>query len=148
MGLMQERHNSIANALELCLSCTHPSVGVPCSLNADWIDRSSNRHPFTQDAPFNWPQYGSVNPLRPRQNGRHFADDTFKRIFLNENVRISLRISLKFVPKVRNNNIPSLVQIMAWRLVGAKPLSEPMLLYVPTIYASLGLNELKHYWFS
>ena len=40
MGLMQERHNSIANALELCLSCTHPSVGVPCSLNADWIDRS------------------------------------------------------------------------------------------------------------
>ena len=27
-----------------------------------------------------------VNTLRPRQNGRHFADDTFNRIFLNENV--------------------------------------------------------------
>ena len=26
------------------------------------------------------------NTLRPRQNGRHFSDDTFKRIFLNENV--------------------------------------------------------------
>ena len=30
-----------------------------------------------------------LNTLRPRQNGRRFADDTFKRIFLNENVRIS-----------------------------------------------------------
>ena len=25
-GLVQERHNSIANALELCLSCTNPSI--------------------------------------------------------------------------------------------------------------------------
>ena len=39
------------------------------------------------------------NTLRPRQSGRHFADDTFKRIFMNENVRISIHISLKFVPK-------------------------------------------------
>ena len=29
------------------------------------------------------------------------ADDTFKRIFLNENVKISIKISLKFVPKVQ-----------------------------------------------
>ena len=28
----------------------------------------------------------SINTLRPRQNGRHFADDIFKSIFLNENV--------------------------------------------------------------
>ena len=41
-----------------------------------------------------------VNTLRPRQNRRHFADDTFKLIFLNENIRISIKISLKFVPKV------------------------------------------------
>ena len=40
-----------------------------------------------------------VNTLRPRQYGRHFADDTFKRIFVNENVRISIKISLRFVPK-------------------------------------------------
>ena len=39
-----------------------------------------------------------INTLRPRQNGRRFADDTFKRIFLNENVRILIKISLKFVP--------------------------------------------------
>ena len=37
------------------------------------------------------------NTLRPRQNGRHFADDNFKLIFVNENVRISIKISLKFV---------------------------------------------------
>ena len=65
--------------------------------------------------------------MRPRQNGRHFADDTFKRIFLNENVRISIKISLKFVPKGPINNIPALVQIMAWRRPGDKPLSEPMM---------------------
>ena len=29
---------------------------------------------------------GSVITLRPRQNGRHFADDIFKCIFINENV--------------------------------------------------------------
>ena len=39
------------------------------------------------------------NTLKPRQNGRHFADDTFKCIFLNENVWISIEIPLKFVPK-------------------------------------------------
>ena len=68
-----------------------------------------------------------VNTLTPRQNGRRFADDIFKCIFLNENARIALKISLKFVPKVRINNIPSLVQIMAWRRPGDRPLSEPMM---------------------
>ena len=68
------------------------------------------------------------NTLRPRQNGRHFADDTFKRIFLNENVRILMKISLTFVPKAPINNIPALVQMMAWRPPGDKPLSEPMMI--------------------
>ena len=72
------------------------------------------------------------NTLRPRQNGRRFPDDIFKYIFLNENVWISLKISLKFIPKVRINNIPLLVQIMAWRRPGDKPLSEPMLVSLPT----------------
>ena len=68
-----------------------------------------------------------VNTLRPRQNGRRFPDDIFKYILLNESVWISLKISLKFIPKVRINNIPALVQIMAWRRPGDKPLSEPMM---------------------
>ena len=69
----------------------------------------------------------SINSLRPRQNGRLFADDTFKCIFLNENIRISNKISPKFVPKGLINNIPAFVLIMAWRRPGNKPLSEPML---------------------
>ena len=68
-----------------------------------------------------------INILRPRQNGRHFPDDIFKCIFLNENVWISLKISLKFVPKGPINNIPASVQIMAWHRPGDKPLSEAML---------------------
>ena len=76
--------------------------------------------------------HGRINTLRPRQNGRHFADDIFKCIFFNENVWISLKISLKFVLKGPINNIPALVQIMAWRHPGDKPLSEPMLVDLPT----------------
>ena len=51
---------------------------------------------------------------------------------MNENVRISTNISLKFVLKGLINNIPALVQIMAWRRPGDKPLSEPMLASLPT----------------
>ena len=78
-----------------------------------------------------------LNTLRPRQNGSHFADDTFKCIFLNENVIISIKISLKFVPKDPINNIPALVQIMAWRQAGNKPLSELMMV---SLLTHLGLN--------
>ena len=79
-----------------------------------------------------WDVCSEFNTLRPRQNGRHFADDNYKHIFLNENVRISIIISLKFVPKGPINNIPALVQIMAWRRPGDKPLSEPMMVRLPT----------------
>ena len=54
-------------------------------------------------------------------------DAIFKRIFLNENIWIPIEISLKFVPKGSINNIPALVQIMAWRRPGDEPLSEPMM---------------------
>ena len=74
----------------------------------------------------------AFNTLRPRQNGRHFTDDTFKYIFLNENVIISAKISLKLVPKGPINNIPALVQRMAWRRPGDKPLSEPVMVRLPT----------------
>ena len=56
----------------------------------------------------------------------------FKRFSLNENVRISIEISLKFVLKVQINNITELVQIMAWRRAGNKPLSELMMVRLPT----------------
>ena len=58
-------------------------------------------------------------------------DDLFKCIFLNENVWISIKVSVKFVPKGPIYNIPALVQIMAWRRPGDKPLSEPMIVRLP-----------------
>ena len=77
---------------------------------------------------FQWYQgYTVINTLRPRRNRRRFADDIFKCIFLIENVWISITISLKFVPEGPINNISALVQIMAWRRPGDKPLSEPMM---------------------
>ena len=76
--------------------------------------------------------FTALNTWRPRQNGRHFADNVFKCIYLNENVWILLKISLKFVPKGPVNNIPSLVQVMAWCRPGNKPLSEPMMVSLLT----------------
>ena len=72
------------------------------------------------------------NTLRPKQNGRHFADDILKCIFWNENVWIPNNISLKFVPKGPINNNAALVQVMAWRREGDKPLSESMMVRLPT----------------
>ena len=74
----------------------------------------------------------SFNSLRLRLNRRPFAVDTFKCIFLNENDRISIKISLKFGTGGPVDHIPTLVQIMAWCRPGDKPLSEPMMVRLPT----------------
>ena len=50
-----------------------------------------------------------INSFPPGQNIRHFADDISRWIFLNENVWISMKISLNFVPKGSINNITALV---------------------------------------
>ena len=72
------------------------------------------------------------NTFRPRQTVRHFADDIFKCIFVNGNVWISLKMSLKFVPMNRINIISTLVHFLnQWWLVYWR------------IYASLGLTELN-----
>ena len=88
---------------------------------------------------------GRFNTLSSRQNSSHFPDDIFKCIFVNENICISIKISLKFVPKGPVNNISALVQTLAWCRPGDKPLSEPVTVSLPTHidYASLDLNELS-----
>ena len=43
-----------------------------------------------------------------------------------------LKISLKFVPRGPINNISTLVQMMAWRRTGDKPLSEAMMIILLT----------------
>ena len=55
------------------------------------------------------------------------ADDISKCIFFNENDRIPIQVSLKFVHKGPTDNKPALVKVMAWRRTGDKPLPEPML---------------------
>ena len=92
------------------------------------------------------PDIFEFNTLRQRQNGRHFPDVIFKWIILTDNVWISITISLKFVPKGSINNIPVLVQVMAWCRPGDKPLSEPMMVRYHCIYVSLDLNELVVKW--
>ena len=62
------------------------------------------------------------------------ADDNFKWIFLNEIDRILIEISLKVVAMSPIDNKPALVQVMAWRRTGDKPLSEPMLIHFTDAY--------------
>ena len=49
-----------------------------------------------------------------------------------EMYKFSIKISLKSVPEGPINNIPVLVQLMAWRRPGDKPLSEPMMVKLLT----------------
>ena len=67
-----------------------------------------------------------------RDKWRPFRRRHFQCIFLNGNVWIPIKISLKFVPKGPIYNIPTMVQIMAWRRPGNKPLFEPMGVSLPT----------------
>ena len=54
----------------------------------------------------------------------NLADD----IFMNEEFCISIRISLKLiVARGQIDNMPALVQVMAWRRIGDKPIPEPKL---------------------
>ena len=120
------------------LDGTRPSAGAVlttkshiffCVMKFHWLPPSNyycdavfRRH--TMQAPkwiingWNW------TVLRPRQNGRHFSEDTLQHIIVNENLWISIKISLKFVPEGQINNIPALVQIMAWCRPGDMPLFE------------------------
>ena len=62
-----------------------------------------------------------VNSSTPGQNGRHFADDICKSIFVNEKFRILNKISLKYISKGLIYNKAALAQVMAWRQTGDKP---------------------------
>ena len=72
-------------------------------------------------------------PLR-----RHFADDIFKYIFMNEKLWISIKFSLNFIPEGLIDNKWALVQVMAWRRRWTKAD-----LVHRRIYAALGGDEFK-----
>ena len=62
-----------------------------------------------QDLQFDHNLFSTFNSSPPEQNGHYFPDDNFKCIFVNENLYILIKISLKFVPKVPIDNNPALV---------------------------------------
>ena len=55
------------------------------------------------------------------------SDDIFKCIFVNENDKIPIQISLELVTGRPIDIKPVLVQVIAWRRTGDKPLLEPLM---------------------
>ena len=76
-------------------------------------------------------EWKSLITMGPRQIAAIFRHH-FQMHFLNENVSISNTILMKYVPYGVIDNDLSLVQIMTWRRTGDKPLSEPMMVKLPT----------------
>ena len=76
------------------------SIGTQCKLHKDKVQNKSQMDGTEQC----W--------------GRDKMAAIFQHIFMNENVWISIKISLKFVPKCQINNIQALVQVMAWSQPG------------------------------
>ena len=68
-----------------------------------------------------------LTPLPLDKMAAIVADNIFKCIFLNENDKIWIQISLKLVPRSPIDNKPALIQVMAWCRTGDKPLPEPMM---------------------
>ena len=109
------------------VSCHHDGIAYICWFITVCVLRSAPALYCSHDF-----IHKRINTLRPKQDGCRLPDDIFKCIFFHENILILIKISLKFVPKVRINNIPALVQIMAWRRPGDKPLSWPVMVSLLT----------------
>ena len=98
---------------------------------------------------------GLFNTLRAGRNGQHFPDDIFKRtcILFSGNVWILIIISLEVLPEGPINNNPGFVQIMAWHRLGDKPLSETIVVWLPTHicvtqpeWVKWNINFIPHIW--
>ena len=96
------------------IQCTHKNRFSPRYMSSFYICDCLCRKVRT-----NMYHCTEFNTLRPTQHGCHFPDHIFECIFLYENVRISIKGSLKSVPTGLTHNISALVQIMAWRRPGA-----------------------------
>ena len=94
--------------------------GLPSSHGVHW-GRRTGRHRCTGITCNTTQSFLTHLPLDK------MADNVFRCIFMNGKFCILIKISLKFVPKRPIDNNPALVLIMAWRRIGDKLLSEPML---------------------
>ena len=102
---------------EAYLSCILHNQYCGSGRTVIWVCKTSMHAYQRIEAEIKWPPFSR----------RHF-----QMHFLEWKVWISIKISVKFVPEVRINNIPALVQIMAWHRTGDKPLSEPRMVILWT----------------
>ena len=82
------------------------------------------------------------NTSRIAQNGLHFADDISKRIFLNENIWNSIKISLKFDHKAVFQNKSPLVHVMVCHRIGDKPSPDSIMTQFIMIQLSMEIRRL------
>ena len=164
------------HATFVCVSgCTYMSRYAPSMSQRQWNtkkDKSPDRNSwgyysttpiskkhFVSAWATNHPSSG-LNTLRPRQMDAIWQT-TFSNAFswmkMFEFLLNFHWVLFKFVPTGQINNIPALVQIMAWRRPGDKPLSEPMMVSLPThicvtrpqwVNASNGLSVHHDYWYT
>ena len=109
--------------ITLCYYCMlrlHHEVG-------DWFTVLVQRSVISEGEFVHCAGNKQFDTMKPEQHGRHFAADIFKCIFLNENFCILIEIWLRLVPEGLIDNKSALVQVMACRLFGDKPLPESML---------------------
>ena len=87
--------------------------------------------------------------MRPRQNGRHFADeDIFGFCFALERYYISMQISLQQIPRAQSTKKDAMVHVMAWCQIGDNnDLNQccPDLLTHLSVFRSGGVDT---YWIS
>ena len=118
-------------------------VTVICHINTEtWVPHAIHHlSTFYGQRPFlltcnnltRWSRF-KVSPV--------FPDAIFKSNFVNENIPISIKISLK----CPINNIPVLVWKMAWRCSGDKPLFEPMIVSLPAHICVFGPQWVTPPW--
>ena len=85
------------------------------------------RTPCTWSMKHNYLWETLFKTLSVRTNVCHFSVNISNAIFFNENAWISIKISLRFVPKDQINNIPAFVWIIIRCQLGDKPLSEQVM---------------------
>ena len=123
------RANLIVSRLIIQLARGNHEIGTAsCEANSQNMGKSANHVYSNNKLSISWTKFyfawcliyvPGILLTPPGQN--------FRYIFLNENDRIPIRIWLKFIPRSPIDNKPALIQVMAWRRAGDKPLPESIM---------------------
>ena len=117
------------------ISLTLSKLGFRFNVNSRYMKYHCGEK--TRSSYLHKPSLQSLIRLRPFTNLATVsqADGIFKRLFMNGKFCILIWISLKFVFKCPVDNKTALVQVMAWRQRGYRPLPEPMLTQFTNAYS-------------